>query len=142
MPHTGALNRQKLTGADSVTQFWHDCLREGAIIGIGDDAGDDQEGWPKSIVAQLLHASYVDHAREHGERHPATDARMAERLQELWKGCGVRRIRPHEPWGNIKRPHRYALGPLEKHREAFLEAMNIEGHEWPVVDEEGSDAGR
>jgi len=31
---------------------------------------------------------------------------------------------------------------LEKHREAFLEAMSIEGHEWPAVDEEGSDGGR
>jgi hypothetical protein len=134
VPHTGALDRQKLTGADSVTAFWYDCLREGTVIGTGEGA------WPQNIVTQVLHAAYVDHAKDHGERHPVTDARMAERLTQLWEGCGVRRVRPHLPWNGIERPQRYALGTLTQHREAFLKAMNIDGHEWPVVDAGGPDA--
>jgi hypothetical protein len=131
VPHTEELNKQKLVGADSVTAFWYDCLRQGSIVGMG------ESDWPEDVVTQLLHASYLDHARDHGERHPATDARMAERLQELCKGCDVKRIRPRKPEAGQDRPWRYALESLPKHRAAFLKAMNIAeaDHEWPSGEE-------
>jgi hypothetical protein len=115
--HTRGLNRQKLVGADSVTAFWNDCLREGVILGEGGTS------WPADVVTQVLHACYLEHARDHGERHPLSDARMVERLEELWAGCEVRRTRPRAPAGETSRPQRYALASLERHREAFLKAM-------------------
>lgn len=129
--HTHGLNRQKLISADSVTAFWHDCLREGSIS----DA--DRGEWPKTIVTRQLHTAYVEHANKHGERRVAIDARMSERLRELWAGCDVQRIRPYDPHGEIERPWRYRLDTLEKHRAAFLEAMNIETYEWPEVKDDG-----
>jgi hypothetical protein len=138
VPHTDGLNTQKLLGADSVTRFWYDCLCEGAIIGIG------QGEWPKSVVTQAFHACYVEHARDHGERHPVTDWQMAQKLQELWKGCSWKRHRPRgQPWTNpetkevTERPQRYQLDSLDKHRAAFLQAMGIdpEQHSWPEVEE-------
>lgn len=131
VPHTRGLNRQKLIGADSVTAFWYDCLREGAIAGTGETT------WPADIVTQVLHAAYLDHARDHGERHPATDARMAERLGELCQGCQVRRIRPRKPHAEVERPLRYALASLTEHRSAFLTAMGIseDGHDWQEIEE-------
>jgi hypothetical protein len=137
VPHTKALNKQKIISADSVTSFWYDCLREGSIIGTG--GGD----WPEDIVTQLLHAAYLDHAKDHGERHPASDARMAERLQQLWEGCGVKRIRPRKAEAGQDRPQRYALASLDEHRCAFLKAMKIgeAEHDWPI-NEEAADESR
>jgi hypothetical protein len=131
VPHTTALNRQKLISADSVTAFWHDCLKEGVIVGTG------TAGWPEDIVTQVLHAAYLDHARDHGERHPMTDARMIERLTQLCEECGVKRIRPRKPEEGQERPWRYALGSLDKHRTAFLKAMRIReaDYEWPIGEE-------
>jgi hypothetical protein len=68
---------------------------------------------------------------------------MVERLEELWAGCGVRRVRPRKEWNGIERPQRYAFGSLEQHREAFLRAMRIDpaGHEWPRIEEVTDEAG-
>jgi hypothetical protein len=60
VPSTRVLNRQKLVGADSVTVFWNDCLREGVILGEGGTS------WPADVVTQVLHACYLEHARDHG----------------------------------------------------------------------------
>jgi hypothetical protein len=138
VPHTDGLNEQKLLGADSVTKFWHDCLREGAIVGMG------QGEWPESVVTQVLHACYLEHARDHGERHPASDWQMARKFQDLWKDCSCKRHRPRgQPWtvpGTeqvIERPQRYQLDSLDNHRAAFLRAMGIdpERYSWPEVEE-------
>ena len=61
---------------------------KGHIIGTG-----GTEKWPEDITTQVLHAVYLEHARLHGERHPAIDARMAERLEELCAGCTFKRVR-------------------------------------------------
>ena len=137
VPTTRGLNRQKLVGTDSVTAFWNDCLREGVILGEGGTS------WPDDVVTQVLHACYLEHARDHGERHPVSDARMVERLEELWAGCDVRQVRPRAPAGESCRPRRYTLASLERHREAFLKAMRIapDQHTWPADGEadDGSD---
>jgi hypothetical protein len=124
-PHTTALNRQKLAGADSLTRFWLDCLTNGEIIGTGED------GWPEDIVAQVLHAAYVDHAHAHGDRHPLSDAYMAQNLAKLMPDGTLRRTRPWKPYGENQRPTRYALQNLDACRAAFLQAMNIDVYAWP-----------
>jgi phage/plasmid-associated DNA primase len=126
-PHTSALNAQKLVGADSLTQFWLDCLTNGEIMGTG------ESDWSEDIVAQVLHEAYVGHAHDHGDRHPLTAHHMAEKLAKLMPGKILRRIRPNKPHGNNQRPTRYALDDLEACRAAFLEAMGIEAYTWPEV---------
>jgi hypothetical protein len=128
VPHTEELNKQKLVGADSVTRFWEDCLKEGAII------GDIDAEWPKQIATQALHLCYVEHARVHGERHPATDTRMGERLEELCAGCTFRRVRL-PALADGKRPWGRKLDHLEEHRKAFERALNmVDGYSWPGED--------
>ena len=127
-PHTTALNRQKLAGADSLTAFWLDCLTNGEIIGTGEPE------WPEDVVAQVLHGAYVDHAHTHGDRHPLRDHHMAEKLATLMPGACLRRTRPWRPYGDNPRPTRYALQPLDDCRAAFLKAMKIDIYAWPEMD--------
>jgi hypothetical protein len=129
-PHTAALNRQKLASGDSVTKFWLDCLRIGEIVGTGVD------GWPVNVVIQVLHAAYVDHAHDHGERHPLADQQFSNKLAEMMPGGKLRSIRPREPYGEVKRPTRYKLPALDDCRAAFLQAMKIDDHDWPEIEDE------
>ena len=128
-PHTQGLNQQKLAGADSVTSFWLDCLTNGEIIGSG------ETDWPEDVVAQVLHAAYVDHARDHGDRHPLPDQQMSRKLASMMPGKHLRRCRPHRPYGENARPTRFILPPLAECRAVFLEAMRIASYEWPEIDQ-------
>jgi 5S rRNA maturation endonuclease (ribonuclease M5) len=118
-PHTRALNHQKLRGLDSVGSFWFDCLREGAIIGSPDVE------WPATIATQYLHASYVDHARNHGERRPFSDAQMIVELTKFWEGCSTRRVRLPAQEDDKTRPPGYVLDHLRSHRAAFCKVMKL-----------------
>ena len=116
--------------------FWHDCLREGAIVGTV------EADWPASVVTQVLHAAYLDHAAAHGERHAKTDVQMIDELKKLWGDCGVKLTRPRgqpyvAPNGQVvDRPNRYVLDTLANHRRAFLDAMRIDDadHLWPELE--------
>jgi hypothetical protein len=132
-PHTEGLDRQKLIGANSLTQFWLDCLSQGAI------PGTPVSDWPDDIVVQVLHGAYLEFATTHGDRYPLTDARMARELAELLPGGKpLRIVRPRgKPFGTIDRPNRYVLPSLGDAREAFLAAMRMDaGYRWPVVEAE------
>jgi hypothetical protein len=119
VPTTAALDKQKLIGADSVTRFWEDCLREGAIIGT------PESSWPTEITTQVLHAAYLDHARDHGERHPASDTRMGERLTQLCEGCKFRRVRLQAKHPSQSRAWGRLLDTIEEHRTAFVRALRM-----------------
>jgi phage/plasmid primase-like uncharacterized protein len=137
-PHTAGLAQQKLAGADSVTAFWHDCLSAGHIVrsfSYRDDDGEGAEevgedGWPRSIVKEVLHRRYVAHARDHGERRPVPDSRLTTQLKKLLPEEWNLHFRPRVPWGNNPRPARYALPDLATCREAFAQAMNIAHPDW------------
>jgi len=88
--------------------------------------------WTDTVVCQVLHAGYIDHAHQHGDRHPLTIARLGIRLREL-SPRGFKISRPHEPWNGIDRPNRYSLLDLKAHRASFLAAMQIDptSYEWP-----------
>lgn len=132
-PHTEGLNKQKLIGASTLRQFWHDCLWHVGIVGtpIGE--------WPTDVVVQHLHSAYLEYAVQHGDRYPLSDARMARELSEILPDRKpLKTIKPRgKPYGNIDRPNRYILPDLGVARAAFLTAMNInEEYEWPVPEEE------
>ncbi len=124
-PHTEALHEQKLIGADSVTRYWYDCLSIGELFGCG-----ITNAWPPDIPVQVLHAAYLDHAHDHGDRHPATVEQMAKRLRKLMPDENLVTIRPRKPWDKLERPTRYELKSLGDHRSAFETAMNLPGHAW------------
>ena len=106
-------------------RFWLDCLSTSCIVGLG------EEGWPENVPVQALHQAYVNHALNHGDRHPLTSSRMGVELRKLCPE-GLRLVRPDEAWEGIARPQRYALLGLDEHRKAFLEAQNIAAWDWPV----------
>ena len=84
VPHTKGLNRQKLVGADSV-----DAVLARLPAGGGDRRHGRGPSGRRRSRRRLLHAAYLGHAREHGERHPDTDGEMSIKLAKLWKGCAV-----------------------------------------------------
>ena len=118
-PHTDGLNRQKLIGAESFVRYWNDCLAAGYLLDTGED------DWPNDVVCQLLHAGYVDHAHQHGDRHPLTINQLGVRLRQL-SPEGFKTIRLRESWNGIARPSRYTLFSLDEHRAAFLAAMRVD----------------
>jgi hypothetical protein len=125
-PHTEGLNKQKLIGAESFVRYWHDCLGAGYLLATG------EADWPSNVVCEVLHAGYVEHAHQHGDRHPLTIEQLGSKLRKL-SPDGLRTIRPCKPWNGISRPSRYTLFSLEGHRAAFLEAMKIDppDYQWP-----------
>ena len=130
-PHTEGLNRQKLIGANSLVQFWHDCL------GHGESVCTPISDWPADVVVQVLHAAYVEFATAHGERYPMCDARMAGELGKLLPGGKPPKlIRPrNKPYGDIARPNRYVVPDLDVARISFIKAMNIStAYPWPEVE--------
>jgi phage/plasmid primase-like uncharacterized protein len=135
-PHTAALNAQKLAGADSLTRFWLDCLTNGEIVG-GDIHGmtleDIDNQWPSDIVAQILHAAYVAHAHDHGDRRPFTDAHMAKKLAGWMPDGKFESLRSRDSYGDVKRPTRYKIRSLDNCRASFLKAMGIDDYPWPGV---------
>lgn len=140
VPHTAALNRQKLVGGDSFVRFWHDCLSQGEVVtmeaprrGLEPDS-PRHAGWPEDIVAQDLHQRYVQHANRLGERHPITISEMGRRIREV--APGLRARRPCRPWGNQAKPNRYFLPALDVCRVAFLDRLNITNYDWPEIEGE------
>ena len=125
-PHTEGLNKQKLIGADSVQKFWMDCLTSGAIVNTG---GDDK--WPAAVNCCDLHAAYVEHAHDHGDRYPLTNGHFGANLRRLCPGGELKVRRPQTENSEGNRPREYKLESLEKHRAAFLAAMKIDSHDWP-----------
>ena len=93
-PHTEGLNQQKLIGAESFIRYWNDCLAAGYLLNTGED------NWPDDIVCQVLHAGYVEHAHQHGDRHPLTIDQLGIRLRQL-SPPDFRTSRPHKPWNGI-----------------------------------------
>lgn len=126
-PHTDALNSQKIASADSFTKFWLDCLTSGEIV------GSDLVGWPATIPTQLLHAAFLDHAHNHGDRHPPPAAIMVKKLASMLPGGKTEPIRPRVTGGD--RPPSHKLPHLDQCRVAFLKSMNIDTYEWPEVDQ-------
>jgi hypothetical protein len=129
-PHTAGLNRQKLVGGDSFQKFWADCLTTGTIVG----AEAVVEGWPVHILPAVLHAAYVEHAHDHGDRHPLSIYQIGRKLRELSPGVYIRMFRPRTATQTKRGDEHYQLSSLEGHRHAFLKAMKIEHYDWSLGD--------
>lgn len=126
VPHTAALDMQKLLGDNTVMQFWYDCLSTGELIGVDGLAG--QGGWPSSVPVQSLHRAYQTFTRDHGDRHPVRIQQMARKLGALSPGGKLGKARP----SSENRLRHYKLASLADHRAAFLKAMEIDpaDHSW------------
>jgi Family of unknown function (DUF5906) len=124
-PHTAALNHQKLLGATSIQKFWLDCLETGGMVNTGSD-----DKWPDAVDCNDLHAAYLEHARDLGNRYPLTNNHFGAELRKLCPKNTLAVRRPWETNAEGKRPREYVLGTLDEHRAAFLSAMKIDTHVW------------
>jgi hypothetical protein len=99
----------------------------------------DEDHWPPNVGTQRLHAAYLGHATDHRERRPVDDWEMVQRLEPLWKACGVRKKRLAADPVTGSRPRVYVLAALGQHRAAFSDAMGIGPEEVGWADD-GEDA--
>jgi phage/plasmid-associated DNA primase len=136
VPHTDGLNHQKVEGLDSVGRWWMSCLEEGRIVGgrvyensMGDPIGSKH--WPGEMNKSRVHDAYIEHCRDHGERHPKDEARFPT----AWKRFAPS-MQQHKPLGQ---PRRWQFQGLQHHREEFMRVMNINGWTWRPVNEHGED---
>lgn|GEM_PF-2554648 len=128
VPHTDGLNRQKIEGLDSVGKWWMSCLEEGRIVGFGHFSEVlEAKMWPMEVVKAKLHAAYLEHSNNHGERHPKAE----HVFPHAWK-----KIAPSIESGRKRgmSPH-WELQSLRDHRAEFLKAMKIDRWKWPEIDE-------
>jgi hypothetical protein len=128
VPHTDALNEQKLISGDSVQKWWASCLYAGSILGH-----ETLTTWPYSPVLKPdLHAAYVAHCMDHGDRYPLIINLFAQRLYELAPSTKIKRApADHDP----QRRRCFALQSLEKCRADFQTVMRINVHDWDDGDE-------
>lgn len=137
VPHTAGLNNQKVEGLDSVGRWWMSCLEEGRIVGgpVFENNVDGMIGrrhWPGEMVKGAVHYAYVQHCRDHGERHPKDEARFPK----AWE-----RYAPSmEDYKPFNQPRRWKFQSLKFHRAEFMRAMNISCWTWKPLDEQDEEA--
>ena len=129
VPHTDALNEQKLISGDSVQKWWESCLYAGSILGH-----EALTAWPEEPVLKYeLHGAYVAHCLDHNERYPLILDLFARRFYKLAPSTKRKRApSTHDP----KRRRCFAIQPLEKCRADFQAVMRIDAHDWDDGDEE------
>jgi hypothetical protein len=137
VPHTDGLNNQKVEGLDSVGRWWMSCLEEGRIVGgpVFENNVDGMIGrrhWPGEMVKGAVHYAYVQHCRDHGERHPKDEARFPK----AWERYAPS-MEDHKPFNQ---PRRWKFQSLKFHRAEFMRAMNISCWTWKPLDEQDEEA--
>jgi hypothetical protein len=81
-PVTEGLIEQKLQSLDSIAAWWHARLWAGELAGTEDHLS---YGWPETIPANRLFASYLEHCKRVGDRYPQGEEQVAKRLREFAK---------------------------------------------------------
>jgi hypothetical protein len=127
VPHTSGLNGQKVEGLDSVGRWWMACLEEGRIVGCGPlSEWPEAKGWPGEVEKSRLHYAYVQHAHEHGDRHPKAENTFPRALMKFAPS-----LDQYKPYCQ---PRRWRMQGLDWHRSEYLEAMRIAQWDWPEAD--------
>jgi hypothetical protein len=129
VPHTAALNDQKLISGDSVQKWWASCLYSGTILGH-----QELTTWPEYPVFKAeLHGAYLQHCLDHGDRYPLILDQFAKRFYELAPSTHIRRAPAnHDP----KRRRCFAIQSLDKCRADFEAVMRIDNIDWDDGDAE------
>jgi hypothetical protein len=111
-PATEGLNRQKEESFDPFEQWWHNCLREGTILGSG------LPDWPEEISCQDLFTSFNNHLdadRYRGYRPSRISLGM--RMLHVAKSCNT---------GKKKKVRTHFLAPLDSVRMDWDKYMRFE----------------
>ena len=128
VPHTDALNNQKLISGDHFQKWWTDCLYSRGIVGSEFDSAH----WPEEPrLKTAIHNGYVQFCLDHGERYSLSLEQFAKRLYEVstTKPCRPRANNPN-------REPMFALPSLEQARVEFLAFMRIDAFDWADDDAE------
>lgn len=89
IPATEALLDQKLKSADSVEQWWYQCLDHGEI-----KRGND---WPRWLATQSMHKQYRIYCEQYNIRRPTEERSFMKALKRLCPGFVKRRLGTSEP---------------------------------------------
>lgn len=130
VPHTAALDEQKLISGDAATRFWSTCLHAGYIVN-----GSAEGVWHTEHAVEDVYLAYQTFCTEIGERHPVTREQLGMTLRKLiWPDrTTTRTIRP-KPKDGGPRPRCYAFDDLETCRRTFSDVMSY-GGTWETDDE-------
>jgi hypothetical protein len=75
-PLTPSLSDQVLEGFKPIFSWWHDCLTEGRLVGLGFEHVDRDASWPESgrftVDRDLVQASYQANVRDHSRSKART----------------------------------------------------------------------
>ncbi len=118
IPRTAALFDQAIHTLPSAKKFWFELLRRGTVF-------CDDSDWNSLVSAGALHSSYLEFARNHGDRFPMIDKQFGKEIRQLCPS--VNRVYRTVEMGG-KREWFLDLPGLDQCRNDFSEAiggMNI-----------------
>ncbi|BAE50323.1 primase-helicase family protein [Paramagnetospirillum magneticum] len=76
LPRTEALFEQKAANFDTETEWWYNCLQQGAIL-------SGHRKWAHEVPSAGLYASYLSFAERTKARRPFSNARLGIKLRQL-----------------------------------------------------------
>lgn len=119
VPHTDALQQQKVQSLGPEASWWLDRLHAGAVLEAHDD-------WQRTVPCAHMHREYVRHAELTGTRERASQTILGQRLRQLVPGVQTQRLTYAEANGSgsvQRRGNCYVLPPLGYCRRAFCERL-------------------
>lgn len=129
LPHTDALQSQKIHSFTPMQEWWYGKLVEGKIL--------PDDGWVQQVLCNALVDDYVEHNRNFGHggrRGSATQLGMF--LHSVCPARGLKKIQHRESASYkeriINRPYFYELPTLQECRDHWDEHMGGP-YEWPDV---------
>ncbi len=141
VPVTDGLQQQRKLSLPTTETWWKDCLERGYVFRSRLGLEETFAKWREDVSTELLFASYMEFAKERGERHPMSRETIGRFLVKM--GCNPKRLRnspvgehiTDEPaaFGTQRkakpvihpRPPAYSLGALGHARSAFIEVTGL-----------------
>ena len=151
VPATEGLQQQRKLSLATTEAWWADCLERGYVFRSRLGLEKHFATWHDTVSTELLHASYMEFAKDRRERHPMNREHLGQFMrrmrcsavkprnrligehitEEVSKyGETIRAARPIEH----PRPPSYAVGTLAAARDAFCETTGLT-MEWDPGDE-------
>ena len=125
VPRTDEAFKLKMRSADSVVNWWRNCLADGSLLGL------DPE-WLSEVPCQRLFEAYTKWCDRQGLRKEAQNVFGTE-LARLLEGTSFTRRRPGS---GSSRPWTYSLPELPAAREAFERYVKTDPNIWPEQEED------
>ncbi|MES2346591.1 MAG: bifunctional DNA primase/polymerase [Pseudomonadota bacterium] len=108
-PDTDELANQKHASLDPFPRWWHNCLREGRLLG-----GDFEANWPREVGSERFRQAFQRYARENGMgRYLPDDRSMGHSMKKFVPSVTRGRMSKQ---ADGSQPYTYKLPELDKAR--------------------------